>query len=401
MGATLLPLAVVMPDEPVLLDVDALCQQFARLTDQRHRRGIRYALPRLLTIAVLAKLAGADTVEAIADWARLRAAELNGLFGRQDSPMPHVVTWQRIFQSAVDPVAFTQAVATVLAPPTAEVPARGSILLTIDGKTMRGTIPTGSTRGEHLLAAYQPDAGVVVMQVRVDQKENEIVAAPEVLRQIDLTGMVVTGDAMHTQRAISIQIVEQGGDYLWPVKENQPTLHDDLERLFDPDLVAFAGGPTALDFRTAHMVEKGHGRIEERTITVSSLLNDHSDWPYLAQVFRIDYRHTNVRTGKVSTEIRYGITSQPPEVATPERLLAQVRGEWAIETGLHGRRDVTLHEDESRVRQGRAPQMIAALNNTIIGLALKHGATNLAAARRTFNYLVDKCLHQLCLSYST
>lgn len=159
MGAMPLPLAVVMPDEPVSLDVDALYGQFARLPDQRHRRGIRYSLPRLLTIAVLAKLAGADTVEAIADWAHLRATELNGLFGRQNSPMPHVVSWQRIFQSAVAPAAFTQAVATVLAPPCAEVPERGSILLTMDGKTMRGTIPAGSTRGEHLLAAYQPDAG--------------------------------------------------------------------------------------------------------------------------------------------------------------------------------------------------------------------------------------------------
>lgn len=239
------------------------------------------------------------------------------------------------------------------------------------------------------------------MQVRVDQQKNEIVATPEVLRQIDRTGMVVTGDALHPQRAISSQIVEQGGDYLWPVKANQPTLHDNLERLFAPNLVAFAGEPTTLNFRTAHTVEKGHGRIEERTITGSSLLNDHCDWPYLAQVFRINYRHTAGRTGKVSTEIRYGITSQPPEGADPQRLLAQVRGEWAMETGLHGRRDVTLHEDESHVRQGRGPQMIAALNNTVIGLALNHGVTNLAAARRTFHYLVDKCLHRLCLSLST
>jgi predicted transposase YbfD/YdcC len=86
--------------------------------------------------------------------------------------------------------------------------------------------------------------------------------------------MVVTGDAMHTQRDLSIQIVEQGGDYLWTVKENQPTLRDDLELLFDRELVAFAGGPEALDFRTARTVEKAHGRLEERMITVSSLLHD-------------------------------------------------------------------------------------------------------------------------------
>jgi hypothetical protein len=101
---------------------------------------------------------------------------------------------------------------------------------------LRGTIPRGNTRGDHLLAASLPAAGVVLAQVAVDQKETEISAAPRLLRHLDLTGMVVTGDAMHTQRDLSMQIVEQGGDYLWTVKENQPTLRDDRE------LVAFAGG---------------------------------------------------------------------------------------------------------------------------------------------------------------
>ena len=94
----------------------------------------------------------------------------------------------------------------------------------------------------HLLSLYRPDQGMTLFQVAVDGKENEIVAAPRLLQSFDLTGMVVTGDAMQTQRALSIQIVEQGGDYLWPVKDNQPTLRADVERLFDPDLVAFAGG---------------------------------------------------------------------------------------------------------------------------------------------------------------
>jgi hypothetical protein len=214
MQDTILPFDLVAPDEPLLLDVDTLYQRFAQMPDPRQRRGTRYSLALLLTIAVLAKLAGQDKVHAIAEWARLRAHELNALFRRQRSSMPHPTTWQRIFRQAVDPQALSQLVREVLAPASCEVPARGSILLVLDGKTLRGTIPRGSTRGVHLLAAYLPATGVVVAQVEVDQKENEISAAPRLLRHLDLTGMVVTGNAMHTQRQLSIQIVEQGGNYL-------------------------------------------------------------------------------------------------------------------------------------------------------------------------------------------
>jgi hypothetical protein len=96
----------------------------------------------------------------------------------------------------------------------AEVPDRGSLVVALDGKTLRGTIPLGQTRGVHLLAAYLPQEGLVLAQVEVDRQENEIVVAPTILMQLDLQGVVVTGDAMFTQRTLSIQIVEAGGDYL-------------------------------------------------------------------------------------------------------------------------------------------------------------------------------------------
>jgi hypothetical protein len=106
-------------------------------------------------------------------------------------------------------------------------------------------------------------------------------------------------------------------------------------------------------------------------------------------------------TGETSSEVRYGITSQPPDIADPRKLLAQVRGEWGIETGLHGRRDVTLGEDDAHLRHGQAAHVLAVLNNTVVGLVLKHGYANLAQARRVLDYLVNKCLHHLCLSWST
>jgi hypothetical protein len=121
-------------------------------------------------------------------------------------------------------VAVEQAVATLTAATAlAEVPARGSIIIILDGKSLRGTIPLGQSAGVHLLAAYQPDIGSVHAQVAVDRKTNEIGAAPSVVRQLKLSGVVVTGDAMFAQRELSTQIVEGGGDYFWWVKENQPS----------------------------------------------------------------------------------------------------------------------------------------------------------------------------------
>ncbi len=185
------------------------------------------------------------------------------------------------------------------------------------------------------------------------------------------------------------------------MKDNQPTLRHDLEPLFDPGLVAFAGRPEALDVRTATTVEKGHGCLEERTITVSSLLKEYTDWPSLEQVFQVTYQTTDMITGEIRTAVRYGSTSQPPEVAGPRTLLAQVRSEWGIETGLHGRRDGTLREDATYPGGGSAPQVLAALNNTVVGLALKHGYTNLSQARRAWEDIINKCLHVLAVSWST
>ena len=397
MYPTTIPFEVALPDEPLLLDLSALHQQFQLLTDHRKRRGVRYPLATLLLIAVLGKLAGYSRIRALADWARLRAHELTTLLQVPHATMPHPTTWSRVLGQAVDPAALEQVIGQMLqGTRPAEVPTRGTLVIALDGKTLRGTIPLGQTRGVHLLAAYLPGERMVLTQVAVDRYENEISAAPTVLQQIDLEGAVVTGDAMFAQRALSIQIVEAGGDYLWPVKENQPELYQDIELLFTPDVAGPGHGVLPMDFTTACRIEKGHGRIEERLLTTSSLLNDYSDWPYLAQVFRLERTRIN-GLGRQTSEVRYGVTSLPANVADAEQLLALVRRHWGIENGLHYRRDVTLHEDASLVRSGRAPQVLAALNNTVLGLFARQGAQNVAAAQRTFAYRLDKMLARLNL----
>lgn len=393
MDSTTIPFTIQLPAEmPFAFSVQALLDQLQTLTDKRKPRGVRYSLAVLLLIAVLARLAGQSRLEPMADWARLRAADLAALLGLPRTTMPHQSTWSRVFGHGVDVGELEQVLSQFFRAQqaTAEVPARGSIVLAIDGKARRGTIPAGQTRGVHLLAAYLPGSGVTLAQVAVDRKENEIVAAPGLLKQLDLTGMVVTGDAMHAQRALSIQIVEAQSDYCWFVKENQPDLYTQLELLFTAPPIAKGWSDPATDFTVARQIEKGHGRLEERIITVSRLLKEYSDWPYLDQVFRLERRV--FADGQTTTEVRYGITSLPPAVASARRLLTITRMEWGIENGLHYRRDVTLHEDAGQVRRGHAPQVLAALNNTVIGLVLQTGADNLAAAQRTFAHAFDRLL---------
>lgn len=172
-----------------------------------------------------------------------------------------------------------------------------SVELNLDGKTLRGTIPSGKTKGLHLLAAYLPDEGIVLMQAEVERKENEISVAPRLLKSIDLKGKIVTGDAMFAQRELSRLVVEEGGDYLWTVKDNQSSLRCEIETLFEIE-----EGKTNLpvmknELSRAETLDKEHGRIEQRRITSSSLMCGHMQWPGLKQVFRIEREVEEISTG--------------------------------------------------------------------------------------------------------
>ncbi|GHO68791.1 hypothetical protein KSC_076830 [Ktedonobacter sp. SOSP1-52] len=264
----------------------------------------------------------------------------------------------------------------------------------MDGKTLRGTIPLGSTQGVHLLAAYLPKEGVVLAQVQVSTSGSEVSAAPELLATIDLRGTLVSGDAIFASRPLSHMILQAKGDYLWMIKENQKQMYQDLQTLFEPPSVRPGWSAPPTDFRSASSVNKGHGRREKRHITVSSLLSHYAEWPGLSQVFKLERQRINAK-GQIEQEIAYGITSLPTSYATPKRLLELVREHWGIENGLHYRRDRTLQEDHSQLRMGHAPHVLALLNNTAIGLMARRGKTNLPHAQRTFSYQFDKALSKV------
>lgn len=382
-------------DQAITIDVSALLARFEHVPDQRKRRGVRYPLAMLLTVAVLAKLCGSSQVHAIADWAHERRAELQAVFSLKRRSMPHPTTWTRVLGSGVAAEAIEAAVGPLLAAPvSAEVPERASKQFAVDGKTMRGTIPAGSSQSVHLVSVYDVHQQVVLAQMRVGAKANELSAAPSLLAALPLHGVLVTGDAMYAQRQLSIQIVEAGGDYCWIVKENQKTLYDDLRLLFGPQPDELPGTSAIPDdFVSVRTVDLAHGRLDERVLTTSSLLADYQGWPYLAQAFQVVRTSYNGR--RCTREVRYGITSAPDITRTATDLLGAVRAHWQIENGLHYRRDVTLDEDASLARMGHAPQVLATLNNLVCGLTARAGATNLAALQRSLAAAVDRWLFTL------
>lgn len=377
----------------VIIDIHSLYARFLALVDRRGRRGRRYELALILVAIVLAKLAGEDHPSGIAAWARARKELFIEVFALKRPAMPAHNTYRRALKRGVSLEDLEREVGAFLQ----AWPEVGSEMrITLDGKTVRGTIAFGDTRGLHLLAAYLPGVGVVLFQVAVDTKTNEITAAPKVLKMLDLQGKIVTGDAMFAQRALSLLIVQAGGDYVWTVKDNQSRLKQDIEQLFAGDHECVPGfSPAPTDFRTASTTNSGHGRIEKRTLTTSSLLQETCDWPGAQQVFKLERNTDVVARSLKRAEVVYGITSLRAAQAGPARLLEIVREHWGQENGLHYRRDVTLKEDAGCTRDWTVAHALAILNNLVVALLLRGGKTNAAQERRYYAAHPDEALSLL------
>jgi predicted transposase YbfD/YdcC len=361
-----------------IVDAGSLYDHFTKIEDCRKKRGIRYGLPTLLLLIVLAKLCGEDKPYGIADWVQGRKDMLLAVLQLKYPRLPHHSTYGRILDTP------EQEIEGLVSEFLGKLPAvKQAQIVALDGKTARGTIPADDRFGVHLLAAYLPEAGIVLKQLPVEkEKENEITVAPQLLESLNLEQKVVVGDARHTQRGLSSQIVEADGDYLWVVKDNQSKTREAIEQLFAPQKRVPGQGSPPMDFATAHTTEKEHGRLEERTLTVSCMLNDYLDWPFVQQVFKLERRFTYSNSGKVHHEIQYGLTSLAAQQASPEALLEMIRAEWGIENGLHYRRDVTCLEDKTRMTRQAMARAITCLNNLIIALFYKQGFSNHARARR-------------------
>lgn len=374
------------PCAPVFVAPTSLAAAFADLPDPRRAASVRYPLPAILALAVAAILANHLSVLAMAEWGARQAPDVLAALGFPDRRTPCQSTLQRLFRQ-LDGHALARRLTACFAASARPVAPEGGLQgIALDGKAQRGRLRfPGGGCPVHALSAFCHDQGVVLAHEPIaaapeaDKGEAELTVAPALVERFAWSGRVLTGDALFCQRALCQQVVAAGGDYLMLVKQNQGTLYGDIQLLFDPP-AAVAALPL-LDRRSHHTRERGHGRYREvRELVASTDLGDYLDWPGQAQVFRVE--RTWHEHGHAKRARHYGITSLPPEVADPARLLALKRGHWTIENRLHRRKDVSFGEDASLIHAGQGPTVMALLRDAAVNVLHLAGIQRVAARLR-------------------
>ncbi|HMD82368.1 MAG TPA: ISAs1 family transposase [Anaerolineales bacterium] len=378
-------------------DQGSIYDQLCKLTDLRSANGKRYRLETVLMIVIMAKLCGEDTPFGIAEWAKHRQEELVKLLCLNRPSMPSHHTYRRILAYKV----YAEEVERLVGEYNQQGE-RGKVYA-LDGKAVRGMRKKDEEGNEYLLSVYDVEQAKVMAQVEVGRKENEISKAPKALKMVEISQKVITGDAMHTQRGLAAQIIAAQGDYVLPVKENQPHLYKNIQSLFAPEYPKPGFGKIQTDFLMAQKVNKGHGRIETRTITTSEMLNSYAAWPGLAQVYRLERQFQWWRHGRcyrTSREVEFGITSLMRKQASPSQVLNFRQAHWGIETGLHYRRDFTMKEDATRMTTGIMGKVMASINNLVLALIRQAKFHNAAQARRWFAAHTSEAFLLLTLPFS-
>ena len=342
--------------------LQSLFECLGEVPECRQARGRRYPLNTVLALAVAARLAGYRGVTAFAQFAALLTQEQLEAVGAFWSPSkkrytaPSIATFHNIL-AALPP----ETLDNVIGRWTGQ---RGAAHapVAMDGKDLRGASKQTEDGRRMMIAAVEHGSGVVLRQVEVDNKSNEIPAVRELSSILDLTGRIVTMDAMHAQHETARCLLGRRADYvLSAVKDNQETILEDLK---------------AIDWSDApwhETVDKGHGRIERRRCAVVDL--SAAEWDGYAnlhgrrQAMRIEREREILKTGKRSTEVTWSLTSLGAEHAGPEELLALVRNHWHIENRLHYVRDFTYDEDRCRAYVRHLPRNLSCLTNAAIAIA--------------------------------
>jgi predicted transposase YbfD/YdcC len=350
--------------------------------DPRRARGRRHGLATVLALALGAVLAGATSLAAIGDWAA-DVPRWSWSRWRISRRPPGVSTIRRLLL-AVDADVLDAVLHAWLAAPQPSAPAKAEEVraVAVDGKTARGAVRDDGTRAA-FFSMVEHDTGVPLGQVEI-AAGGEIASFATVLDRIDLRDVVVTADALHTQRAHAHYLHRHRGHYLFIVKGNQPTLHARLAAL------PWTQVPIG---HVEH--DKGHGRRECRTLQVISSAAPRLPFPHARQALRITRERLDLRTGEINREVVYAVTNLIFAAAGPARLAALVRGHPTIENRVHHVRDVTYREDASRVRTGTIPRVMATLRNVAIGLDRLTGRANIAAATRRIAQSHDRVINLL------
>ncbi|MGI9278480.1 MAG: ISAs1 family transposase [Endozoicomonas sp.] len=335
-----------------LLDV---CSELTEIRADNHR----HPLPNLVFIAVCMITCGADDWKMVSELAKKKKSWLK-LF----IPMPHGVpshhTFIRVFER-LDPDEFRECfinwVKQIAERTYGEVVA-------IDGKTLRRSYDKGDNKAAiHMVNAWANQTGMVLGQLKAAAKSNEITAIPALLDMLEVSGCIVSIDAMGCQKAIAEKIREKNAHYLLAVKGNQQLLHNDIKLYLD-DLATKKKLPELASFHET--VEKGHGRIEIRRCWASTdihWLTQREDWKDLAMIGVVESeRHEGE---KVSIERRYFISSLTTDA---KKFMDSVRSHWSVENNLHWVLDIGFREDECRIRKGFGPENMAIFRQIALNL---------------------------------
>jgi len=329
------------------------------LDDPRSGNAALHDFHELLVIALCAVLCGGQGAVDMALFAREKEPFLRGFLDLSNGPPSHD-TFSRLFRD-LDPDQFRLSFQQFMA----QFSTQAQGLVAMDEKVLRRSFDRASGKSAlHMVNAWGSEQRLVLAQIAVEDKSNEIAAVPKLLEMLTLKGTIVTADALNCQRTIAQQIVDRGGDYALALKGNQGTLHDDVRRLLDdPECKATPSAPE---------VEGDHGRIETRTATVSTeigwLQREHG-WPGLAAIGKV--KRMRETADKITTETAYSLLST---ALTPERFHQVVRQHWSVENSLHWRLDVILNEDQDRTRLGNGPYNLAVLRHMALNAIQKEGS---------------------------
>ena len=324
-----------------------------------HRRGnaIKYSLRDVLFLATFAILCGAETYTGMETFSNLHIKEL-----REYLELPHGIPSHDVFGDILSRVNI-EAVNECFKVFTESIRTQNlkEAVIALDGKTIRRS-QNSEHRAFHIETAYLSDMQIVLGQTTVDEKSNEITAIPKLLNMLAIKNSTVTIDAMGTNNGIAQEVRKCGAEYILPVKENQPSLLDDIRIYAENEVLCEKQSILKADQRYAVQNDKGHGRIEKREcylLDSVDWLNERHDWTDLNGVAILRSTRTMMNTGETSIVDRYFIYSHSD--MTAERFLKLQRKHWAIENNLHWCLDCCFHEDDMHVRLGHAAVVINML----------------------------------------